>query len=108
MSITDALNIFRFSFFKLCEEVELKPEYIEIIEKEPVDVVIKYIDLSDKDLKREGIIQIKKDEDNEELKYSVRSIFLNIIFPKFFQPEKMNLNLDKIFLIKYETYKYGN
>ena len=98
MSITDALNIFRFSFFKLCEEVELKPEYIEIIEKEPVDVVIKYIDLSDKDLKREGIIQIKKDEDNEELKYSVRSIFLNIpwvrkifiIMPnervKYFQP----------------------
>ena len=71
-------NSLKFSFFKLCEEVQLKPEHIEIIEKEPVDVVIKYIDLSDKMLNREGIKQIKKDEDNEELKYCVRSIFENI------------------------------
>ena len=33
-----------------------------------------YIDLSDKTLNREGIKQINKDEDNEELRYSVRSI----------------------------------
>ena len=67
-------NSYKFSFFKLCEEVELKPEHIEIIEKEPVDVLIKYIDLTDKTLNRKGITQIKKDEDNEELRYCVRSI----------------------------------
>jgi len=67
-------NSFKYSFFKLCEEVSLKPEHIEIIEKEPVDVLIKYIDLSDKTLNRKGITQTKKDEDNGELRYCVRSI----------------------------------
>ena len=47
---------------------------LKIVEKEPIDVFIKYIDLSDKTLKREGIKQIYKDQDNEELKYSLRSI----------------------------------
>ena len=65
---------YKYSFFKLCEEVKIKPEHIPIIEKEPVDVLIKYIDLTDKTLNRKGINQIKKDEDNGELKYSVRSI----------------------------------
>lgn len=36
---------------------------------------MKYIDLNDKDLKREGINQIYKDYDAEELRYSLRSIF---------------------------------
>jgi hypothetical protein len=36
--------------------------------------VIKYIDLSDKTLNRTGINQIYKDENCEELKYSIRSI----------------------------------
>ena len=67
-------NTFKYSFFKLCDEVKLKPEHIAIIDKEPVDIVIKYIDLTDKNLNREGITQIKKDEDNEELRFSVRSI----------------------------------
>ena len=31
-----------------------------ILEKEPIDVVFKYIDLSDPNLIREGILQIKK------------------------------------------------
>ena len=44
------------------------------IEKEPIDVCIKYIDLTDKSLNREGIKQIYKDQDNEELRYSLRSI----------------------------------
>jgi len=47
---------------------------LKIVEKEPIDVFIKYIDLSDKSLKRDGIKQIFKDEDNEELRYSLRSI----------------------------------
>ena len=73
--ITDS---FKFSFLKLYEEVELKPEHIEFIEKEPIDVLIKYIDLRDEKLNREGIKQTYKDEDNEELKYSVRSVLQNI------------------------------
>ena len=71
-------NCYKFSFLKLYEEVQLKPEYIEIIQKEPIDILIKYIDLSDKTLDRRGIKQIKKDEDNGELRYSVRSILENI------------------------------
>ena len=67
-------KIFKFYFFKICEEVHLKPEHIPIIENEPIDILIKYIDLTDTNLKREGIKQIKKDYDNEELRYCVRSI----------------------------------
>ena len=37
-------------------------------------MVIKYIDLTDKSLNRKGIKQIYKDNDNEELRYSIRSI----------------------------------
>ena len=51
---------------------------MKFIDEEPVDVVIKYIDLSDKTLNRTGIHQVWKDEDHEELRYSVRSIFENI------------------------------
>ena len=65
---------FKFILYKLYEEVNLTPEQKEIVDKEPVDVLIKYIDLTDKNLNRTGIKQIQKDEDNEELRYSVRSI----------------------------------
>ena len=90
--------IFKYSFFKLCEEVQFKPEHLKYIDQEPVDIIIKYIDLTDKNLKRDGIKQIKKDEDNEELRYSVRSILqyipwirkIFILMPnervKFFKP----------------------
>ena len=64
-----------FVFIKIFEIFKIKPEHLEIIENEPIDIVIKYIDLTDKNLIREGIKQIKKDNDNEELKFSVRSIF---------------------------------
>ena len=40
--------------------------------------MIKYIDLKDSNLNRSGIIQIEKDFDNEELRYSIRSILSNI------------------------------
>ena len=46
----------------------------ELINREPIDILIKYIDLNDKKLKRVGIHQIEKDYDNEELRYSIRSI----------------------------------
>ena len=50
----------------------------DIIEKEQIDVLIKYIDLRDKNLVRNKIHQIKKDYENEELRYSIRSILKNI------------------------------
>ena len=64
---------FLFNFLKLYEEGDLKKN-LKIINKEPIDIVIKYIDLTDKNLNRIGINQVYKDQDNEELKYSIRSI----------------------------------
>ena len=87
-----------FSIIKIFELSNIKPEHINYIENEPIDIVIKYIDLTDKELIREGITQVKKDQDNQELKYSVRSIFqyvpwvrkIFIIMPnqkvKYFRP----------------------
>ena len=71
-------NTYKFSFFKLFDEVEITEEQEKRIQKEPIDVVIKYIDLTDETLNRTGIKQIQKDLDNEELRYSVRSILQNI------------------------------
>ena len=56
------------------EQVNHSEEDLKIIENEPIDVLIKYIDLSDPLLIREGIPQIKKDEANDEIKYCIRSI----------------------------------
>ena len=50
----------------------------KLIDNEPIDILIKYIDLRDPTLKRNGIHQIEKDYDNEELRYSIRSILTNI------------------------------
>ena len=69
---------FKFILTKLYEEPEIDEESLTKIEEESIDVVIKYIDLSDKKLNGTGIPQITKDEDNGELRYSVRSIFENI------------------------------
>lgn len=67
-----------FYLIKLYEELYHSDKDLELIEKEPIDVIIKYIDLSDHHLKRKNIPQIKKDQDNQELKYCVRSILKNI------------------------------
>ena len=73
------INInFMFDILKLFEVGFLQKNYINYINKEPIDIIIKYIDLNDKKLNRIGINQIKKDYDNEELRYSVRSILENI------------------------------
>ena len=56
------------------EEENIKQSNYDIVEKEPIDVFIKYIDLTDKNLTRVGIKQIPKDYDSEELRYSLRSI----------------------------------
>ena len=50
----------------------------DILEKEPIDVVIKYIDLNDTSLDRNDFDQINKDKQNNELKYSLRSVLKNI------------------------------
>ena len=65
-----------FLFIELFQNVEQTNS--GLLEKEPIDVLIKYIDLTDPTLNRTGIHQIKKDFDNSELKYSVRSILQNI------------------------------
>ena len=67
-----------FKLVKVYEEVRKNRFDNEIIEKEPIDLLIKYIDLRDTNLKRNKIHQIKKDYDNEELKYSIRSVMQNI------------------------------
>lgn len=64
----------KFNLIKIYEEVRLNNNDIDIIENEPIDVLIKYIDLKDPFLKRKGIHQIKKDYENEELRYCIRSI----------------------------------
>ena len=68
----------QFIFIKLYEEVNHTEEDKKLIEKEPIDVLIKYIDLMDPHLYRKGIHQINKDIENEELRYSIRSILKNI------------------------------
>ena len=68
----------QFYFIKIYEEVNHSEDDIKLIEKEPIDIVIKYIDLSDLSLNRTGIHQINKDIDNEELRFSIRSILKNI------------------------------
>ena len=65
-----------FLFIELFQNVDVTNS--ELLEKEPIDVLIKYIDLTDSSLNRTGIHQLKKDFDNSELKYSVRSILQNI------------------------------
>ena len=69
---------FLFILLKLYEDLSITYEYIKYINKEHIDILIKYIDLTDKKLNREGIKQIYKDFDNEELRYSIRSILKNI------------------------------
>ena len=69
---------FIFKFSKLYEEIKMNKTYIKYVNKENIDILIKYIDLTDKNLNREGIIQIYKDFDNEELRYSLRSILRNL------------------------------
>ena len=67
-----------FNLIKIYDEVNENKYDNELIEKEPIDVLIKYIDLRDPFLIRKGIHQIKKDIDNEELRYSIRCIIKNI------------------------------
>lgn len=67
-----------FQLIKIYTEFVLKERDRQLIDKEPIDVLIKYIDLRDPSLNRSNIHQIDKDLDNEELRYSIRSILKNI------------------------------
>ena len=69
---------FIFEFMKLYDEPKLNIKYLKIIKNEPIDVIIKYIDLSDNNLNRTGLNQTYKDFDNEELRFSLRSILYYI------------------------------
>ena len=72
----------KFELIKIYNEVNEREKFnninVEILNNEPIDILIKYIDLRDPNLKRSGIHQIAKDFDNEELRYSLRSILYNI------------------------------
>ena len=66
----EKINIsFLFRLVKLYEDINVTNGHLKYINKENIDILIKYIDLTDKKLNREGIIQIYKDFDNKELKY---------------------------------------
>ena len=65
-----------FLFIELYKNVNMKNS--ELLEKEPIDVLIKYIDLKDENLNRTGIKSVQKDYENGEIKYCVRSILQNI------------------------------
>ena len=67
-----------FIFIKLYTENNEHNINCTLLEKEPIGVLIKYIDLSYPGLNRKNIKQLEKDEDNNELKYSLRSILQNI------------------------------
>ena len=82
-----SINILNTKDNNLCEKWKDFMKYINcypyiqdesLLDLEPIDVVIKYIDLSDKELVREGIPQMKKDYDNGEIRFSLRSILKNI------------------------------
>ena len=70
----------KFNLIKIYNEVKENHKLINsiILKNEPIDILIKYIDLRDPNLNRNGIHQISKDFDNEELRYSLRSILNNI------------------------------
>ena len=100
----------KFNLLKIYEEVKETDSHNQIIDEEPIDVLIKYIDLNDPFLNRTGIHQIKKDYENEELRYAVRSVLkyipwvrkIFILMPnekvRYFKDQ--NIIKDKIVYIK--------
>ena len=48
-----------------------------LLDLETIDVLIKYIDLSDVKLIRKGLSKLKKDIENGEIRYCIRSILEN-------------------------------
>ena len=69
-----------FNLMKIYQEKNknMTEEERKILEDEPIDVFIKYIDVNDPNLIRNNLTQIEKDKENDELKYCIRSILQNI------------------------------
>jgi len=57
---------FIFIFLKILVEKIINNKYLNFVQKEDIDAIIKYIDLYDINLNRTGIKQIYKNFDNEE------------------------------------------
>ena len=74
----DKSSAIKFQIEKLYEEINHNNEEIELIEKEPVDVLIKYSDLSNITNGIKEIPRTNKNKYNDELKYCIRSILKNI------------------------------
>jgi len=86
----------KFYLLKLYQELKTRPIDIEMLKNEPIDIVVKYIDYTDKllDIPNDK----RKEKDFEELKYSIRSILkyvpwirkIYIVMPntkvRFFKP----------------------
>ena len=71
-------NKLLFKIIRVYNEANLKKKDLLEIQKEQIDIVIKYIDLTDKNLNRSGFNQTYKDFDNEELRFSLRSVLYYI------------------------------
>ena len=63
----------KFYLLKLYQELKVRPIDIEMLKKEPIDIVMKYTDYTDKSLDIPN--DRRKEKDLEELKYSIRSLF---------------------------------
>ena len=50
----------------------MSKNFLLILEKEPIDIFIKYIDLGDPNLIREGVPQIKKDKDSRKIRQCLK------------------------------------
>ena len=58
-----------------CENFkEFSRKYYSLLDLELIDIIIKYIDLIDDELIRQGLPKLKKDNENGEIKYCIRSI----------------------------------
>ena len=68
-------NETKFFFFKLFEDLQIRPIDKEKLRKEDIDVFIKYTDRTDKTLNRKGINEKRQEKDLESLKFSIRSVF---------------------------------
>ena len=111
----DKISFSEASQFKLIRIFSERKEninvnYINLLNREPIDVLIKYIDLRDPNLKRGNIRQIEKDFDNQELRYCVRSVLNNIPWVRkifILMPNKKVSYFKKYNLIKDKiTYLY--
>ena len=79
----DNISIEQATQFKILRIFSERKKYdnaknAKLLNEEPIDILIKYINLRDPKLHRNGIYQIEKDYDNEELRYSIRSILTHI------------------------------